>query len=82
MGRLSEADEELQAALRLMPNDPLVLNNLGIALAAEGRLPEAMGQLQHALEQKPDYAEGHNSLGIVLCAAAKWGRQLTNFDGL
>ena len=55
-----------EAALRLKPDYPEVLNNLGLALAARGRLPESRDALVRARELRPGMAEIHYEPGNSL----------------
>jgi protein O-mannosyl-transferase len=66
-GRLPEAIDQFEAALRLNPNFAEAHSNLGMALAeVPGRLPEAIDQFEAALRLDPDFAIAHNNLGAVL----------------
>ncbi|MSU23870.1 MAG: tetratricopeptide repeat protein [Opitutus sp.] len=65
-GRLPEAIEHYEHALRARPNYPEARNSLGVALRDTGRLAEARSQLEEALREQPDYAEAHSNLGTVL----------------
>ena len=61
-GRIPEAIEHLQAALRIEPNSAEAHCSLGIVLARDGRMPEAMEHLQAALRIEPDFTEAQNAL--------------------
>ncbi|MCL6545348.1 MAG: tetratricopeptide repeat protein, partial [Bryobacteraceae bacterium] len=66
-GRVEEAAEEFEQAVRLKPDSAEALENLGNALAAlPGRLPEAVATLRKAIEYNPRSAEIHNNLGLAL----------------
>ena len=65
-GRMPEAIEHLQQALRLKPDFAEAHNDLGIVLTRSGRIPEAIEHLEQALRIKPDFAEAHNDLGNAL----------------
>lgn len=52
--------------LRKNPAAWLAMNNLGVALAAEGNLQEAVEQYQNALRIRPIYAEAQSNLGVAL----------------
>ena len=47
------------------------LNNLGLALQAQGKLEEALLAYQEATTIKPDYTDAHNNRGIVLQAQGR-----------
>jgi tetratricopeptide (TPR) repeat protein len=61
-GRIPEAIEHLEQALRIKPDYAEAHDRLGIALGQAGRIPEAIGHLEQALRIKPDYAEAQNAL--------------------
>ncbi len=66
-GRLDDAIDHYEEALRLKPDFAEAHDNLGNALAAlPGRLREAVAQHEEALRLKPDSAEAHNNLGLAL----------------
>ena len=50
-------------ALRLQPNYPEAINNLGLALIARGDTQEAIEQFRLAIQLKPDFALAYNNLG-------------------
>ena len=52
-----------QHALKIEPDHVEALNNLGVALHAQGKVPEAIACLHQAIALKPDYAEAHSNLG-------------------
>src|SRR5205823_4544973 len=51
-------------ALRLQPDNPDLLHNLGVAWAKQGVLPVAQVYFTEAIRAKPDAAETHNNLGL------------------
>lgn len=57
-GDYEYAERLLQEALRLAPNDPRILNNLGQAYKAQGRDNEHRRLMQQIREQNPDYSFG------------------------
>ncbi len=65
-GRVPEAAEHYQEALRIKPDYPEAHNNLGNVLAKTGRLPEAIEHYKQALHLNSRYPEAHNNLGIAL----------------
>jgi tetratricopeptide (TPR) repeat protein len=48
-GRIPEAIEHYQQALRIKPDYAEAHYNLGVALGQAGRIPEAIGHLEQAL---------------------------------
>jgi Tfp pilus assembly protein PilF len=67
-GRLDNAIEQYEAALRLRPDDAVANNALGSALLAEGRLDQAALYLEAALKVRPDYSDAHYNLGNALAS--------------
>jgi len=65
-GKLDEAIEHCEQALRIRPGFPEAHYNLGMALGRIGRVDEAIGQYEQALRFKPDFPEAHYSLGNAL----------------
>jgi tetratricopeptide (TPR) repeat protein len=66
-GRLAEAIDHFQAALRIDPDYAGAHNNLGLALLQiPGRLPEATAEFREALRLNPKDAEAHANLGLAL----------------
>jgi tetratricopeptide (TPR) repeat protein len=56
----------LEAAARLLADEPESHTNLGNALRARGRLEEAAARHRRAIELNGDYAQAHANLGAVL----------------
>jgi len=65
-GRFEEAVHLLERARRLAPNDPHVLNSLGVCLAEVGRADEAVKAYRAAIRADPDMAPAHFNLGSLL----------------
>jgi tetratricopeptide (TPR) repeat protein len=79
-GRLPEAIEHLEQALRINPDYDEAHNNLGNALTRSGRLPEAIEHLEQALRITPDLAEAHNNLGAALERAGRLQDALGHYE--
>jgi Flp pilus assembly protein TadD len=65
-GRYSEAEYYLRESLRMRPEDPDTLNNLGTAVWQQSRLEEADSLYRRAYELKPDDYAIVNNLGNSL----------------
>jgi Flp pilus assembly protein TadD len=52
-------------SLAICPDDPLVNDNLGAALAQQGRLDEAIGYLARAVKLNPKNANAHSNLALA-----------------
>jgi len=65
-GRHADAVEPLLAAARLLPNDPAVLNDLGVAYMATRRFHDAVTWLRRSIAVEPNVANSHYNLGLAL----------------
>lgn len=65
-GRHDLGLEALQAALKLRPKTPAVLNDLGLIYGRQGKLADAAGTFRKTIELDPDHAESYNNLGAAL----------------
>ena len=70
-GKLTEAMEHYQTALRINPDYADAHNNVGAVLADQGRLAEAIEHYREALRLKPDYADAHYNWGNALAQQGK-----------
>jgi protein O-GlcNAc transferase len=66
LGRLGEAESELQAILAEHPRFPLVSFNLGLAYEEEGRLEEARAAYAAEVEHNPNAVAARFNLGNML----------------
>jgi len=55
-----------QKAAELLPKEPDVYFNLGVAMRSAGQFEGAIDSYRKAITIKPDYAEAHGNLGNVL----------------
>jgi Flp pilus assembly protein TadD len=66
-GNWNDAEADFRAALKLEPDQPLVLNYLGYSLVEKQRdLDEALGMIEKAVRGEPDDGYITDSLGWVL----------------
>ena len=79
-GRVSEALEHFEQAVRLKPGYAEAHNNLGDALQQTGRTPEARDEFEQAVQLKPGYAEAHNNLGNILLQAGRLPEAMDQFE--
>jgi len=79
-GRLPEAIQLYEEALRLNPDHAEAHSNLGIALAQAGRVREAIGQFEQALRIMPNDAKIHYNLGLILELAGKPTEAIGQFE--
>lgn len=65
-GEVHAAEDAVNRALKLRPNDPFAQTIFGMVCYHQERLDEALVALQAAIEVAPDTPMAHNFLGIVL----------------
>jgi tetratricopeptide (TPR) repeat protein len=61
----TEAGDAFTEALRLRPDDPVILTNRAVGLNQEGEIELAIEQLERALAADPDYPYAHYNLGLI-----------------
>jgi tetratricopeptide (TPR) repeat protein len=71
VGRVADAQAQLEEAVRLDPRDAEAQSNLGTALQAQGRLAEAMQRLRTAVRLRPKDDAVRFNLGAGLLAAGQ-----------
>ncbi|MBI3654483.1 MAG: TonB family protein [Acidobacteria bacterium] len=72
-GKLAEAETLYREALKLEPNNVLLLNNLGYNLVENNRnLEEALAMIQKAVAAEPNNASYLDSLGWAYCKLGKF----------
>jgi len=62
-GRIDEAIEHYETAIKLKLTGADVHNNLGNAYASKGMIDKAIEQYKIAVKIKPEFSEAHNNLG-------------------
>ncbi len=65
-GRMPDAIDEYQSALRIYPNYADAHNNLGAILLQSGRTDEAVAEYRAAVRLDPNYPDAHSNLGSAL----------------
>ena len=81
-GRLVEAIEHYQEAIRLKPDHAIAHNNLANALADSQRLPEAIEHYEKAVRLKPDYAKAHNNLANALTKVGRPSEAVEHYQAV
>jgi tetratricopeptide (TPR) repeat protein len=79
-GKMVEAVEHLERAVRLRPGYADAHYNLGTALAAQGKTNEAVEEYERAIQLRPDYAEAYNNLGDMLAAQGKTNEAIEKYE--
>lgn len=65
-GRFEDALQLLNRARAVAPNDPKLLNSIGLCLKSLGRMDEALQTFDNALAINPNMASAHFNRGLVL----------------
>src|SRR5438093_10323757 len=78
-GKLAEAVEHYEAALRLEPGYADANDAWGNALARQGKLAEAVEHYEAALRVKPDHADAHNNVGSALVRQGKLAEAIEHY---
>src|SRR3989449_650662 len=79
-GKLAEAVEHYEAALRLEPGYVDANCNAGAALARQGKLAEAIAHYEQALKTKPDHADAHSNMGAALVGQGKLAEAIEHYQ--
>jgi len=77
--RYREAQGLYSEALRLNPNDPQLLNDLGYCFFLQGQLQKAKSALMKAVSMDPSNARYRNNLGLVYGHRGEYERALDEF---
>jgi Flp pilus assembly protein TadD len=87
MGNHAQAQAYYQAALKIVPNQPKVLSNLGLSYALEHKMPAAEEALRQAVAQPAADMRERQNLALVLSLEGKYAeaedisrRDLTPID--
>jgi Flp pilus assembly protein TadD len=73
MGRMDEAQNQYQAALKIVPQDAGVMSNLGLSLALSQKPAEAEGVLRRAAALPTATPKVRQNLALVLALQGKYG---------
>jgi Tfp pilus assembly protein PilF len=79
-GRLAEARDLFDDALRADPTNVDAAVNIGSALAAEGRNAEAVEQYRHVISEHPDAADAHYNLGNLLLRGGRPADAVAHYE--
>jgi protein O-mannosyl-transferase len=79
-GKVSEATEHYEQALRIEPDYAEAHNNLGLVLQRLGKVSEAVAHYEQALQIKPDFADAHDNLGTALAQTGKIKEAIAHFE--
>jgi tetratricopeptide (TPR) repeat protein len=79
-GRPADAIAPLRDAALLLPSDPVIHHDLGLACLETGRVPEAIAAFQRAVASNPRYADAYFRLGVALEKVGDRGSALVAYD--
>lgn len=68
-GRIEEAIQHCEEAIRIRPNDADAQNNLGLAYLQLGNVPRAVPHLEKALQVKPGHMNAEVNLAWILATS-------------
>ncbi len=78
-GEYTAALSTLLEARKMRPDDPYLLNSLGLAYMGKKRDDLAIPVFKEALDLKPDYTEALNNLGVAYLRQKKWDMAIFAF---
>lgn len=70
-GNYPNAMAELLKAEEMLPDNPVIQNNLGLAFFVRGKIKEAEEHFRKAVKLQPKYTEARNNLGRALIELGK-----------
>ena len=79
-GKLVEATEHFQRALRIRPDYANAHDGLGVALDGQGNSTEAIEHFREALRLGPDNADAHNNWGVALGHQGKLAEAVEHYE--
>lgn len=80
LGQWDEALSNYDRALKLTPNDSIVLNQRGIVLRRLGRTEEAVHSFNRALVVRPDYPAALNNRATALQDMHRYEEAIADYD--
>jgi tetratricopeptide (TPR) repeat protein len=78
-GRIDEGMDYCLKAVKMNPDFPEALNNLGVAFAARKQPADAIRYYRQAIQNKPDFPEALNNLGAALAAQGRLAEAAENY---
>jgi protein O-mannosyl-transferase len=79
-GKLTEAIDLFNQALRTNPKYGLGHYNLGCALQSQGRMEEAIQQFQQSIRWQPDLALPRYNIGCILASQGKFAEAIKQYQ--
>jgi Tfp pilus assembly protein PilF len=79
LGKFTDAGQWYHKALKLQPDNPNTLCNLGYSFYLQRQWEEAETNLRRAISLAPDHQRAHNNLGLVLAHTDRADEALVEF---
>jgi len=76
----ADAEDAFRKALALRADDPLLLNNIALAVIQQGEIDRAFEILEQALLHDPDYPFAHYNLGLLDNQNGDFARAAAHFE--
>lgn len=80
LGRLEEALEDFDEAIRTRPVFPEAYRSRGASRARLGRLEDALADFDTAIRQKPDFAEAYYNRGVCKNSQGRHREAVVDYD--
>ena len=80
LGKLEEALEDFDEAIRTRPVFPEAFRSRGASRARLGRLQDALADFDTAIRQKPDFAEAYYDRGVAKNCQGRHGEAIADYD--
>ena len=81
LGRNEDAQQYYASALKIVPDEPLVLTNLGLSYVLQNNLPRAEDTMRRAFERNPTDSRVRGNLALVLGLEGKQAEAETIVKG-
>jgi tetratricopeptide (TPR) repeat protein len=75
-----DAIDYYRAALEKKPNDPVLLNKIGITELLLQHYNDSKKSFERALKANHDYADAYNNLGVIYYIHKKYGKAIKQYD--
>ncbi len=78
--RFAEAESAYRSALAIVPANPALIHNIGVAIAAQDRHREALGYFEETLRADPGFVTAHFNRGVALTRLGETQEALRAFS--
>jgi len=77
---LGQGAQQAAAAMKLLPEEPVILTKLGLVLLQTGEASDAIEPLEYAVRLEPNRAGSHVNLAKAYKEAGQTGKAITELD--